>query len=764
MTPERYARVKELFLQACELDQADRLAFLAEQCGDDVELRKEVESLLAHDNSQTLIRNGDDTLPGLAAETVVQPAARSVRHQWQTISLLTKRLGPRGHLAVGAFAACFVLMVVVLLARHSVKTFQQTLRAEALLEILDAKSAGLEMWFDHEEEKVESWARSEELQRLANELVRLAAASADDWQVVRDSPLQKLIQDEVQHLAGKEVDYAIWDRRNIAVADSLAPQQLIGQSATPFGASVLAAIFEGKSQILSYDKHHTINRIDLVQELAPHVGVLAPIRDEAGRITGALLVHDLDARQQASRILRMVQLSQSGESYVFNKQGVMLSDSRFTAQLREIGLLPADGQGGTARVVQLRDPGGDMTKGYRPKESLSAQPLTKMARYATAGQDGVDVEGYRDYRGVRVVGAWRWLATHDIGLATEVDMSELEPRHGMVVFVEWLFFGLLATCLGVIVYSYYSILKLRRELGEHRRLGQYTLEKQIGEGGMGRVFKARHEFLKRPTAIKLLKPELVDRLSIARFEREASLASQLTHPNTIDIYDYGVTPEGVFFFVMEYIEGLSLAELVQQFGPVPSARVVYLLKQIADSLVEAHDRGLIHRDLKPQNIMICHRGGKADVVKVLDFGLVKQTQTSESLQLTSTAKLAGTPLYIAPERLRDPSSANPQTDIYSLGAITYFLLTGRDVFRGRSIADILSQVMNSPSPHPAELQANIPRALDQLVIDCLAKDPDHRPRSVTELLQRLEAIDGLAVWNPEIAQRWWSEHCQREAL
>jgi tRNA A-37 threonylcarbamoyl transferase component Bud32 len=760
LTPERYARVKAMFLQACELGEADRLAFIEEQCGDDVELRKEVESLLAHDNSQTLIRGGEDTLPSFHARTVAQPAGRSVSHQLQTIGLLTKRLGPRGHLAIGAFVACFFLMVVVLLVSHSIRTFQRTLRAEALLEILDAKSAGLEMWFDHEEDKVESWARSEELQRLGNELVQLATASSDDWQAVRDSPLQKLIEDEVHHLAGKRVDYALWDRRNIAVADSLAPQTLIGQNATPFGASVLASIFEGKPQILSYDKNHTINRMDPSQEIAPHVGVLAPIRDDAGRITGALLVHDIDARQQASRILRMVQLSTSGETYVFNKQGVMLSDSRFTDQLREIGLLPADGHGGTAHVVQLRDPGGDMTKGYRPKESLSALPLTKMARHATAGEDGVDVDGYRDYRGVRVVGAWRWLEEHGIGLATEVDMSELEPRHGMVVFVEWLFFGLLATCLGVIVYSYYSILKLRSELGEHHRLGQYTLEQQIGEGGMGKVFKARHEFLKRPTAIKLLKPELVDKQSIARFEREASLASQLTHPNTIDIYDYGVTPEGVFFFVMEYIEGLSLAELVQQFGPVPPARVVYLLGQIADSLVEAHEKGMIHRDLKPQNIMICHRGGKADVVKVLDFGLVKQTQTSESQQLTGTAMLAGTPLYIAPERLRDPSSANPRTDIYSLGAITYFLLTGRDVFSGGSMADILYQVVNSQPPHPADLQASIPRELDQLVVDCLAKDPDRRPKSVSEIIQRLEAIDGLAAWNPEIAQRWWSEHLQ----
>ncbi|MCA9119985.1 MAG: serine/threonine protein kinase [Planctomycetaceae bacterium] len=758
MTPERYSRVKDIFLQACELAEADRRALLAEQCGDDVELKQEVESLLAFDHTKTLIQPSEDTRANLRTVTVVQPARRSVGHKLQTFGFLTKRLGPRAHLALGALMACSALMLVITIVNRKINALQRALRAEALLEILDAKSAGLEMWFDHQEEKVESWARSEELQRLSNELIQLAANSNVDWQVVRDSPLQGLIREEIDDLAGKDVDYAIWDRRGVAIADSLSPQQIVGQSVTPFGASVLALVFEGKSKILSYDRNHTINRLEESAEIEPHVGVMAALRDEAGFITGALLVHDVDARQQTSRILRMVQMSSSGETYVFNRQGVMLSDSRFTEQLREIGLLPPGGDGGTARVIHLRDPGGDMTKGYRPKEPLSTQPLTKMARHATAGEDGVDVDGYRDYRGVRVVGAWKWIKEHDVGLATEIEMSEIEPRQTMIVFVEWVFFGLLATCLGVIVYSYYSILKLRGELGEHRQLGQYTLEQQIGEGGMGVVYKARHEFLKRPTAIKLLKPEIVDKQSIARFEREASLASQLTHPNTIDIYDYGVTPEGIFFFVMEYIEGLSLAELVQRYGPLSAARAVYLLLQITDSLSEAHAKGMIHRDLKPQNIMICHRGGKADVIKVLDFGLVKHTQSNESSQLTAPAMLAGTPLYIAPERLRDPTNATPQTDIYSLGAVMYFLLTGVDVFQGGSVADILYQVMNEEPPHATLLNPDVPSDLDLLVSDCLAKNPSRRPDSAADLLRRLEAIKIRDPWTPILAQNWWITH------
>jgi serine/threonine-protein kinase len=324
-------------------------------------------------------------------------------------------------------------------------------------------------------------------------------------------------------------------------------------------------------------------------------------------------------------------------------------------------------------------------------------------------------------------------------------------------------FGLFAVSLGMLVYSYYSIHRLRNQIGENHRLGHYTLEQQIGEGGMGKVFKARHAFLRRPTAIKLLRPELVDRESIARFEREASLASQLTHPNTIDIYDYGVTPEGIFFLVMEYIDGISLFQLVTQDGPLPPARVVTLLTQICESLEEAHGAGMIHRDLKPQNIMVCCRGGKADVVKVLDFGLVKQTETPGETTLTASAVLAGTPLYIAPERLRDPSSATASTDIYSLGAVAYYLLTGRETFQGKSVAEMLFQTINAPPPRPSDMQADIPLELDQLVADCLAKEPESRPDSVVEILRALEGLDCWGRWDQSLAQNWWKDHANKTA-
>ncbi|OYV80974.1 MAG: hypothetical protein B7Z73_18640, partial [Planctomycetia bacterium 21-64-5] len=233
--------------------------------------------------------------------------------------------------------------------------------------------------------------------------------------------------------------------------------------------------------------------------------------------------------------------------------------------------------------------------------------------------------------------------------------------------------GLLAVALAAVFISSLSIARLRREVSAARQLGQYTLEGLIGEGGMGQVYRARHRLLKRPTAVKVLKPQSSTPEMLARFEQEVQLSSQLTHPNTIEIYDYGCTPDGVFYYAMEYIDGLNLSQVVALSGELPAARVVYLLRQICGSLREAHSLGLLHRDIKPQNIMLCRRGGEADVVKVLDFGLVKQMARDTSSGTTTSTVLAGTPLYMSPERLLDRHAVDARSDLYSVGAVGFKL-------------------------------------------------------------------------------------------
>ena len=236
--------------------------------------------------------------------------------------------------------------------------------------------------------------------------------------------------------------------------------------------------------------------------------------------------------------------------------------------------------------------------------------------------------------------------------------------------------------------------RLRGRMEQVKQLGQYTLGRKLGEGGMGEVYVARHAMLQRPTAVKFIRPQRVASRIIELFEREVQRTSELTSPHTIEIYDFGCTEDGVFYYVMEYLPGLDLGDLLELHGAVPAPRAVYLLRQLCASLAEAHARGLIHRDIKPPNVFLTERGGQFDFVKVLDFGLVKDIAE----EADRTHELAGTLPYIAPERIRDPQCLDPRSDLYSVGVVAYNLLTGKQPFEGSTSEEITYQVVN-PSRH-----------------------------------------------------------------
>ena len=245
-------------------------------------------------------------------------------------------------------------------------------------------------------------------------------------------------------------------------------------------------------------------------------------------------------------------------------------------------------------------------------------------------------------------------------------------------------------------------LALRKAILAAKHLGQYTLDEKIGSGGMGWVYRARHALLRRPTAVKVLDPAKVSHLAVTRFEREVQLTSQLTNPNTVAIYDYGRTPEGVFFYAMEYLDGINLEDLVNRFGPLPEGRVVSILRQVCGSLAEAHGMGLVHCDIKPANILLCHRGGVPDFVKVLDFGLAKAVGAESQAGLNSADSITGTPLYLSPESIERPDAVDARTDLYALGAVGYFLLTGTPVFRGATIAEVCGQHLRAQPEPPSQ--------------------------------------------------------------
>ena len=313
---------------------------------------------------------------------------------------------------------------------------------------------------------------------------------------------------------------------------------------------------------------------------------------------------------------------------------------------------------------------------------------------------------------------------------------------------------ILATLGSEIIYG------LSKKLGEAMQLGQYTLGRKIGEGGMGAVYHAHHALLRRPTAVKLMQPRLgADALD--RFEREVQAMSQLTHPNTVAVFDYGRNPDGALYYAMEYLGGTNLEDLVRIHGPQPANRVIDILIQVCGALQEAHEQSLIHRDIKPPNILLCERGGIPDVAKVVDYGLVKQI-TQDTTQ--STQVILGTPHYIAPEIVTDPSSISPAVDLYALGAVGYYLLAGKRVFEGKTAVEVLVQHRMHVPKRPSEVaKIETSTELEDILLKCLAKNPKERYVSARELAEALERLPRSNGWNRDEATKWWREFAAREA-
>ncbi|MGZ3455543.1 MAG: serine/threonine-protein kinase [Polyangiales bacterium] len=306
---------------------------------------------------------------------------------------------------------------------------------------------------------------------------------------------------------------------------------------------------------------------------------------------------------------------------------------------------------------------------------------------------------------------------------------------------------------------------LRAEVREAQKLGQYTLEEKIGAGGMGSVYRARHAMLRRPTAVKLLDPERAGRESLARFEREVQLTSQLTHPNTVAIYDYGRTPDGVFYYAMEYLDGLDLQDVIEVDGPQSPARVVHILSQVCAALAEAHAIGLVHRDIKPANVLLCSRGGSLDVAKVVDFGLVKRVEGADAEDSAKSAigTIIGTPLYMSPESIVTPDAVDARSDLYAVGALGYFLLTGSPPFEGATVIEVCSRHLHAePEPPSVRLGKALPTELEALLLACLAKKPEERPASARALRDALVALP-VPAWSEADARAWWARHEKRTA-
>ncbi len=651
------------------------------------------------------------------------------------------------------------LLAAVILAAPSYWAFQRLERTiirdieASLVALRDSASIAIEIWAREKRSSVALLARDRELQTAIRELLRLERELPDPLEALERSPAQaavrRMLDASVPQL--RAVGYGVVTPGGYFVAQMDENGYLVGRH-QPDVIEPLGAILSGRADVTSPIDDDTTGMTIIVG---------SPIQATDGRVIGAFGFR-LDPIQELGTLLRAIQAGETGSAYVLDREGRLLSETRFSEELAELGLIePGESP---ALKVQIRDPGGDLREGHVPDRTLAARPFTDAAAAAIAGESGVHSRAYRDFRGVEVVGAWTWLPDLDIGLIVEIEAEEAFDSLTAVRDTFRIVLALLAlSAAGLFGYSVVAR-RLRSQVDRARQLGRYEIESLIGKGGMGTVYLARHALLRRPTAIKVLNTDRAGKEGLARFEREVQTTSQLCHPNTVEIYDYGSTADGTFYYAMEYLQGETLAEIVRHDGPFSEARTLSILQQVSGSLAEAHEAGLIHRDIKPSNIMLCIRGGVYDFAKVLDFGLVRSAKQTQDAALTDVSTLTGTPLYMSPEAIRDAGSIDVRSDVYQLGLIAYYLLTGRPPFTAESPMDVMLKHASEPPRPPSEtLGRPVSPDLEKLVLDCLSKQPDERPENAGALLRRLEQCPVEGSWSQTDAIAWWSHWLERAA-
>jgi eukaryotic-like serine/threonine-protein kinase len=468
----------------------------------------------------------------------------------------------------------------------------------------------------------------------------------------------------------------------------------------------------------------------------PRAMVLVPIDGRAGPAAALLLT--MAPERQFAAIIDNGRDRRKGVAYAFDRRALILNDR--DALIAGRGLETLLGHGG--------------------------EPLP-LVKAALAGVSGMDLVGAEDHLGIPRVAAARWYDDLGVGLYVGIDRAvALRPvqigRYSVLAMSALLIVG---TLLAVVYLFSNRALgrRLARAQATIAELGQYQLTRKLGEGGMGAVYLATHRLMRREVAVKLITGK-ADQEAIARFEREVQLCCTLTHPNTIQIYDYGRTDDGTFYYAMELLRGIDLEDAVALYGPLEPARVIYLLVQACGSLAEAHDRQLIHRDIKPANIFLCERGGEVDVVKVLDFGLVKSTEV-QSARLSRDDVISGTPQYMAPEIAKQTSDVDGRSDQYSLACVGYFLLTGHCVFEHENVMRMVMDHMNTPAPRPSTRTKNvIPSDLEAVIMRCLEKDPAQRFPDARAFAAALSACYDADGWTMTAARAWWKERALPKPL
>lgn len=529
-------------------------------------------------------------------------------------------------------------------------------------------------------------------------------------------------------------DYRLIDVDRVILVDR--QQSEVGSTVTDQWEPYQKVIQTGRPTLASISRSHFSIPNQSRQE--SEFLLVGPIKDLNENVI-AVVAFGVPLNKDFAEILSVARAGDTGETFAFDVTGERISESRFVSEIVELDDKNAP-QALTALVKRAVD-------------QFESDPRSSQV----TGVSGEILDGYLDYRGKKAVGVYQWLPEYGFGIVTKLDFEEAYAPGLLLLKIFQGFFAISLLAIAVNVINTRRLSRYQTQMAkaqQHiRRMGQYTLQDRIGSGGMGEVYRASHAMLRRPTAIKLLRPDRSSEAAVARFEQEVQYTAMLTHPNTIAIYDFGRTSDGTFYYAMEYLDGLDLGRVVREHGPLPAGRVIYILRQVCNSLSEAHEAGLVHRDIKPANVIVVRRGRRADIAKVLDFGLVWDVDQNTDNRVI---QLAGTPAYMSPESFVDPANVTAQSDLYGVGALGYFLLTGTDVFEGDNIDQFLSQHQTRQPETPlVRLGRSVDRELSDLLMQCLKKDPSDRPSSAAELSKRLTSCTVATSWTRADAEAWW---------
>ncbi len=774
-----HEKASSILAEVLELDKTDALAKIDKLCVNDSELKSNVLSLyyeIIEDDSDSKVSSkptDKDVTLGMSRIGIRKRGSTETNLFSSKISQVSKYVfgNKRNRLIT-----IILFLISLLLSGYYFGTFirDRILAAEKeeQMALIKTNTEILEAWVDSEKKKIETIASDPVLIDFSIKIDSLENLD-DNYELLRQSNISKQTTDHLLKLRNNSsfTILGIVSNRSpkyllaTSLLDSSGVTKLIGST---LGEYIYKDVLESQNgttvfipPTFDYDALH-----DSKVSFTPDVWCifLTPIKDEAGEIKGILVSANL-AKNEFSNMLLISSHGKTNETYAFDREARMISASRFTKELRKTALLNYDSTAQTIYKIHIQDPGGNVMDGFVPLESKVKREYTEIVQMAAEHielQDsiinGAIVEPYKDYRGIDVIGAYHWFPKYEFGIITEEDASEAlaSLKYFRITFVS--FFVIILILSFLLYNSNVRIARIGKKVDDLNKLGQYHLKEKLGEGGFGQVYKAEHSFLKTPVAIKILKKEFVGTDMLTRFEKEVKVTASLSNPYTIRVFDYGTSNNGQFYYVMEYLKGVSLDVVVQNFKVFPLEWTIDILLKVCLSLREAHDMGVVHRDVKPMNVMVCNQGKIYDMIKLLDFGLVKNLDTSLS-QHTQINRIGGTPMFMAPERLRDPFNADQRVDIYAVGALGIYMLSGQ------MLLELLSQKMLSGAEtvqgdfkNQLIERDDVPEQLKNLLQTCISFEPDKRPSEMSVLIDQLESLATEHSWTRKDAEIWWKQY------